>query len=241
MASSVNSTSIRCAPKPSGQPVEQELGDLHDLVLGQGAEDDDLVDPVDELRPEALAEDLHQVVLQLVEGFLLAGVLADPVGTEVEGAGSRCSSALPSQAVEVRRATDADQQAMQALWEASIRETAYTPYPAAPFSPALLTEHLGLLAEDGREPVGCIYVNTGNDGFGFVFGLYVRLEMRRRGYARLLMRSVAEELQSAGKGYIVLSVDTPNTAGRALYEDLGFIDAARTLRVEVNRLLEGHS
>jgi ribosomal protein S18 acetylase RimI-like enzyme len=44
-------------------------------------------------------------------------------------------------------------------------------------------------------------------------------------------------LQDAGKDYIVLSVDTPNTAGRALYEDLGFTDAARTLRAEVNRLL----
>jgi ribosomal protein S18 acetylase RimI-like enzyme len=100
-----------------------------------------------------------------------------------------------------------------------------------------LTEHQGLLAEDGREPVGCVYVNTGNDNFGFVFGLYVRPETHRRGCARLLMRSVAEELQDAGKDYIVLSVDTPNTAGRALYEDLGFTDAARTLRAEVNRLL----
>jgi ribosomal protein S18 acetylase RimI-like enzyme len=51
------------------------------------------------------------------------------------------------------------------------------------------------------------------------------------------MRSVAEEAQNAGKGYIVLSVDTPNTAALALYESLGFVDAARTLRVEVRQLL----
>jgi ribosomal protein S18 acetylase RimI-like enzyme len=139
--------------------------------------------------------------------------------------------------VKVRRATEADQPAMRNLWEAFTREATYTPYPGAPFSPSILTEHLGLLAEDGREPVGCVYANTGNDGFGFVFGLYVRPEMRRRGCARLLMRSVAEQLQNAGKGYIVLSVDTPNTAGRSFYEGLGFTDAARTLRVEVNSLL----
>ena len=101
-----------------------------------------------------------------------------------------------------------------------MRETTYTPYPGAPFSPSFLTEHLALLAEDRREAVGCVYANTSvSDDFGFVFGLYVRPDMRRRGCARLLMRSVAEQLQDA------------------LYEDLGFTDAARTLRVEVKRLL----
>jgi ribosomal protein S18 acetylase RimI-like enzyme len=139
--------------------------------------------------------------------------------------------------VNIRRATEADQQLMSGLWQAFSREARYTPYPAAPFSPSLLAEHLGLLLEDGREPVGCVYANTHNDDFAFVFGLYVRPEMRRRGCARLLMRSVAEEAQNAGKGYIVLSVDTPNTAALALYESLGFVDAARTLRVEVRQLL----
>jgi ribosomal protein S18 acetylase RimI-like enzyme len=110
--------------------------------------------------------------------------------------------------VKVRRATEADQPVMQTLWEAFTRETTYTPYPGAPFSPSLLTEHLALLAEDRREAVGCVYANTSvSDDFGFVFGLYVRPDMRRRGCARLLMRSVAEQLQDAGRGYIVLSVD----------------------------------
>ena len=100
---------------------------------------------------------------------------------------------------------------MGTLWEAFMRETTYTPYPGAPFSPSFLTEHLALLAEDRREAVGCVYANTSvSDDFGFVFGLYVRPDMRRRGCARLLMRSVAEQLQDAGRGYIVLSVDTPN-------------------------------
>ena len=36
---------------------------------------------------------------------------------------------------------------------------------------------------------------------------------------------------------VVLSVDTPNEQARRFYERLGFVDAARTLRIEVERLL----
>ena len=38
--------------------------------------------------------------------------------------------------------------------------------------------------------------------------------------------------------YIVLSVDTPNAGARSFYEKLGLVDAARTLRAEVETLLE---
>jgi ribosomal protein S18 acetylase RimI-like enzyme len=51
------------------------------------------------------------------------------------------------------------------------------------------------------------------------------------------MREVAVSLQREGRRYIVLSVDTPNHPGRSLYERLGFVDAARTLRAKVDDLL----
>ena len=66
----------------------------------------------------------------------------------------------------------------------------------------------------------CVYVNLASESFGFVFGLYVRPEARRRGIARALMRAVAEALRDEGREYVVLSVDTPNDAARALYEGL---------------------
>ncbi len=75
-ASSVNSTSIRCARSlrasrsSSSRVISTSCSPVRD------AEDDDLVDPVDELRPEALPQDLHQVLLQLLERLLLARVLA---------------------------------------------------------------------------------------------------------------------------------------------------------------------
>ena len=52
------------------------------------------------------------------------------------------------------------------------------------------------------------------------------------------MRAIAEALREQGREHLVLSVDTPNEGARALYERLGFVDAARTLRIEVRALLE---
>lgn len=48
------------------------------------------------------------------------------------------------------------------------------------------------------------------------------------------MRAVAETPREEGRRYIVLTVDTPNAAARALYDRLGFVDAARTLRLDVD-------
>lgn len=126
---------------------------------------------------------------------------------------------------------------MRALWDEFNAETAYTPYAGSPFMASLLTEQIALVAEGSAEPVGSVYANTGSHHFGFVFGLYVRPSYRRRGLARDLMRAVGDALQLDGKQYIVLSVDTPNDGARSFYGRLGFVDAARTLRVGIDQLL----
>ena len=122
--------------------------------------------------------------------------------------------------------------------DASSEETAYTPYPGAAFDETFLQQFVALVAEDAGEPAGCVYANLASETFGFVFGLYVRPEARRRGIARALMRAVAEALRDEGREYVVLSVDTPNDAARGLYDGLGFTDAARTLRARTADLLE---
>ena len=140
--------------------------------------------------------------------------------------------------VEVRPVAAADAEVMRRLWEESTEETTFTPYPGAPFEPALLTDHIALVAEEGGEVVGTVYANISSPDFGFVFGLYTVPAARHRGVARALMRSIAVALRDQGRRYVVLSVDTPNESARALYDRLGFVDAARTLRVDVERLLE---
>ncbi len=140
--------------------------------------------------------------------------------------------------MEVRRATEADPVALRPLWEQFTAEATFAPYPGVPFEPRLVTDHLALIAEEDGEVVGTVYANTASPDYGFVFGLYVRPEARRRGIARALMRAIAAELRSEGRSYVVLSVDTPNQAARVLDDRLGFVDSARILRAEVDQLLE---
>ena len=47
--------------------VEHQPRDLCELLHRERLEDDDLVDPVDELRPEVVPEHFHQILLQLIE------------------------------------------------------------------------------------------------------------------------------------------------------------------------------
>ena len=140
--------------------------------------------------------------------------------------------------MNVRRATEADVEAARRLWEALNEEITFTPYEGSSFDPALVSDHIALIAEDdGGEIAGVVYANAASPDYGFVFGLFVRPDARRRGVARLLMRAVASELRESGRRYVVLSVDTPNEAARHLYDKLGFVDAARMLRVEIDQLV----
>ena len=140
--------------------------------------------------------------------------------------------------MEIRRATDADADAMRRLWDEFTAETTYTPYPGNPFQDALLTDHIALVAEEDGSPLGTVYANLSSPHFGYVFGLYTRPAARRRGVARALMRAIATVLRDEGREYVMLTVDTPNEAARAFYERLGFVDAARQLRAEVDSLID---
>ena len=139
--------------------------------------------------------------------------------------------------MEIRRATAGDLSVMRRLWDEFTAEATFTPYPGSPFEPSLVTKHIALIAEEGDRVIGTVYANTTSPDFGYVFGLYTRPEARRRGVAQALMRAIASALRGQGRRYLVLSVDTPNEKARALYDRLGFEDAARMLRVEVDALI----
>jgi ribosomal protein S18 acetylase RimI-like enzyme len=138
--------------------------------------------------------------------------------------------------MEIRRATPADTAVLRRFWEDSTAEIDFTPYPGAAFEESLL-EHVALVAEEGGAPVGAVYANLGTEHFGYVFGLYVRPEARRRGVAHALMRSIAAVLREEGREYVLLSVDTPNAPALELYRQLGFSDTARMLRARTDDLL----
>ena len=140
--------------------------------------------------------------------------------------------------MKIRRATHADLDVMRRAWDEFTAEATFTPYPGSPFDPSLVTKHIALVAEEGDRVVGTVYANTTSAHFGYVFGLYTHPDARRRGVAKALMRAIAGVLRQEGRRYIVLSVDTPNEQARALYERLGFEDAARMLRADVDTLLD---
>jgi ribosomal protein S18 acetylase RimI-like enzyme len=139
--------------------------------------------------------------------------------------------------VEIRRGTEPDLEALQRLWDAFTAEATFTPYPGIGFDPSLVTTYTALVAEEDGEVLGTAYVNNGNEHFGFVFGVFVVPEARRRGVARRLMQEAARVVRDSGRAYVVLGVDMPNEAARALYAELGFEETARTLRAPVERLL----
>jgi ribosomal protein S18 acetylase RimI-like enzyme len=140
--------------------------------------------------------------------------------------------------MKIRRATHADLDVMRRAWDEFTAEATFTPYPGSAFDPSLVTKHIALVAEEGDRVVGTVYANTTSAHFGYVFGLYTRPDARRRGVAKALMRAIAAVLRQEGRRYVVLSVDTPNEQARALYERLGFEDAARMLRADVDTLLD---
>ena len=139
--------------------------------------------------------------------------------------------------VSIRRAGEADLDLMRSLWDEFNAEATYTPYPGAGFDPALVRDHVALVAEEDGAVVGTLYANLSMPHFGYVFGVYTRPEARGRGVGRALMRAVAELLREQGRDYVLLSVDTPNEGARAFYDRLGFEDASRMLRASVDRLL----
>jgi ribosomal protein S18 acetylase RimI-like enzyme len=141
--------------------------------------------------------------------------------------------------MEIRRASQADLSVMRRLWNEFTAEATFTPYPGSAFEPALVTKHIALVAEEDGRVVGTVYANTVSQHFGYVFGLYTRPDARRKGVAQALMRAVASVLHQQGRQYVVLSVDTPNENARALYDRLGFEDAARMLRADVEDLFPG--
>ena len=139
--------------------------------------------------------------------------------------------------MEIRRATEADLTVMRRLWDEFTAEATFTPYPGSAFEPSLVTKHIALVAEERDSIVGTVYANATSQHFGYVFGLYTRPDARRRGIAQALMRAIAAILHEEGRQYVVLGVDTPNERARALYERLGFEDAARMLRADTALLL----
>jgi ribosomal protein S18 acetylase RimI-like enzyme len=138
--------------------------------------------------------------------------------------------------METRRATAEDEARLRTLWDASNAEAGDV-WASSAFSPDLLDHHTVFVAKVEGEVVGCVYVALPPDAeHAFVFGLYVVPTVRRRGVGKRLMSDAAAHALAESRTYVALSVDTPNSGARVLYDTLGFAEVASTLRIEAAKL-----
>ena len=86
-----------------------------------------------------------------------------------------------------------------------------------------IEEDASLLMYAGREIIGFMKINLGLIGdAGFVNGIGIHPDYRRRGLARALMTASLVRAAKNGMENLVLEVDIENRGAIALYESLGF-------------------
>lgn len=81
---------------------------------------------------------------------------------------------------------------------------------------------------DGQR-VGVLWMSvrsTGGEDYGWIYDIEVDEAMRHRGYGRALMTSAEEWTRAKGLNSLQLNVFGGNTAARALYRSLGFVENA---------------
>lgn len=143
--------------------------------------------------------------------------------------------------MRIRRATEADEQALRELWaefEAEVPD---------PFEPETWEEEWRdtrrdiaggtvLLAEDDDGPVGVARAEAPRQGRVHVQLVHVRPQARRQGVTKALLAEVAREARERGASRVTLDVLSSNHAARAVWQRLGFEEAALSLATTVDAL-----
>lgn len=144
--------------------------------------------------------------------------------------------------MSVRRATEADLEAIGDLWRAFEREV---PPPAHTDVDAeqelrevaeIVRSEIALLAEDERGPVGFALARRRGSRAARLTDLYVVPDARRRGVAEALVREVVDEYGRDGVQFLELEVMAANTAARTVYARWGFREDSLTLVAPIEAL-----
>jgi ribosomal protein S18 acetylase RimI-like enzyme len=86
-----------------------------------------------------------------------------------------------------------------------------------------------LVAVDGDEIVGSLFIDASGHGFGEI-GMTVARDRRGRGVGSLLLAAAIEWARARGLHKLSLSVFAHNTAGIALYRKFGFVEEGRRVK-----------
>jgi ribosomal protein S18 acetylase RimI-like enzyme len=165
---------------------------------------------------------------------LISGDLAD-----VDAAGGR-----DGPAVRVRRATEHDEPAIRALWEAFEAEI---PEPDG-FDPetwdegwtalrADMVDGAVFLADDDGT-VGLLDASAPSPGRWHIETVYVQPAARRRGVARALVRACVAAASDRGVRHVSLEVLSENTTAQTVWRRMGFEPVELLLCQPLDTLLE---
>jgi ribosomal protein S18 acetylase RimI-like enzyme len=140
--------------------------------------------------------------------------------------------------VNVRPATEHDEEAVHGLWKEFVAEV---PEPAG-FEPdsweedwKALRDHMAagagavFLAEDDGEAIGMIELAAVEPGRWHVETVHVVPGARRQGVAKALLRAGAAAARAGGAAHLSLEVLTSNEVAEAVWHRLGFVPVEITL------------
>jgi len=124
--------------------------------------------------------------------------------------------------VKARPATDDDRDAVLRMLADLAADRPAPWFVGTPEQQLDLHDHAIALEADDLGVAGCALLQTTPVGVGWVRGVWVRRQHRRRGGARLLMAAAEDWLRAAGCHRAKVTVLHGNAAARALYESLGY-------------------
>lgn len=142
----------------------------------------------------------------------------------------------------IRKATDHDLDAIQALWQAMEDEIGGPEWVRETWEEELvdvkrrLRDSAVFLAEEDGKVVGLLGLDFGNPKIAHVQSVYVVPEARRRGVAAALMTEAAAMSREHGYTDIELDVLSSNHAALAVYDRLGFVEYQQRLSVSLDEL-----
>jgi ribosomal protein S18 acetylase RimI-like enzyme len=131
--------------------------------------------------------------------------------------------------VNIRVATEQDEAALRSLWEefeAEVPEPdGFEPESWEEYSKELnanIAAGAVFVAEDGEAAVGMLEASVADPGRWHIETVHVRVEARRQGVARALLRACAEAARADGATHISLGVLAANEPAQAVWRRLGF-------------------
>ncbi|HEX7626561.1 MAG TPA: GNAT family N-acetyltransferase [Gaiellaceae bacterium] len=144
--------------------------------------------------------------------------------------------------MKIRRATEADEPILRALWEEFEEEVPWEleePETWADEWPDTLDDIRGggvFLAEDDDGPLAAARIEAPVRGRAHVQLVHVRPRARRQGVAKALLRECVADAKARGAGFVSLEVLTSNEPAVAVWRRLGFTEYSYAMASPVEAL-----